>query len=233
MVRRGRPRFVIVGCTLFLLLLTIWLQYPHIFSDIAPETHQRLLQESSPSQSSPLANRESLIELVDTLLKLFREHQPVPDEITLLQPAETSDKYQGAKLKTLFEPVPTDLERMKQIHNDLVDNIPKYSSQLFTGRGIVMVAGGRFLRISLLSLRMLRRSGTKLPVELWMGKKDEYDANFCAEAEKLDVRCRLLNDYVGEAIQKYQLKAFAMLLSSFSEVLFLDADNFPVVPIED
>jgi Mannosyltransferase putative len=66
-----------------------------------------------------------------------------------------------------------------------------------------------------------------------MGKKDEYDANFWAEAEKLDVRCRLLNDYVGEAIQKYQLKAFAMLLSSFSEVLFLDADNFPVVPIDD
>jgi hypothetical protein len=168
MVRRGRPRFVIVGCTLFL-LVTIWLQYPHIFSDIAPETHQRLLQESSPSQSSPLANRESLIELVDALLKLFREHQPVPDEITLLQPAETSDKYQGAKLKTLFEPVPTELERMKQIHNDLVDNIPKYSSQLFTGRGIVMVAGGR--RISLLSLRMLRRSGTNFPLNCGWERK--------------------------------------------------------------
>jgi len=99
-------------------------------------------------------------------------------------------------------------------------------------RGIVMVAGGEYLPTAMVSIRMLRRSGLVLPVELWMSSKEEYEPQLCTDIlPTLNVTCRLLSDVFhnattrqSQAIAGFQYKIFAILFSSFDEVLFLDAD---------
>src|SRR5579862_3659793 len=227
MVRRLKD--TILGATLALFFLTATFRFAFT-SPLSPQRSIAVLNAISSSST----DRDALIRFVESLRKLFREHQPVPQEIKITRPAETSDKYQGRKLSNIVLFNSTELADMKRIHSRLVRKLPEFPPNLFSGRGVVMVAGGRFVRISLLSIRMLRRSGTSLPVELWMANLEEYDSEFCSEIAELGARCRLLSDYIGgSVVERYQLKAFAILLSSFAEVLFLDADNFPVISVDD
>ena len=102
-------------------------------------------------------------------------------------------------------------------------------------RGIVSTAGGSYLPVFLSSLWMLRRVGSTLPVEVYMKDSKEYEKRICVEIlPKLNARCFVLADVVGkEAIAHYQLKVFAMLFSSFEEILWMDADVFPLYKPEE
>ncbi|KAL4816927.1 mannosyltransferase putative-domain-containing protein [Aspergillus spinulosporus] len=97
-------------------------------------------------------------------------------------------------------------------------------------RGIVSTAGGQYFPVFLATLRMLRRTGSKLPVEVYMKDADEYEENICEDIlPKLNARCLILSDVVGkDSIEHFQLKVFAVLLSSFEEVVWMDADCFPL-----
>ncbi|KAL4984372.1 mannosyltransferase putative-domain-containing protein [Aspergillus falconensis] len=97
-------------------------------------------------------------------------------------------------------------------------------------RGIVSTAGGQYFPVFLATLRMLRRTGSKLPVEVYMKDASEYEENICEDVlPKLNARCLILSDVVGkDPIEHFQLKAFAVLLSSFEEVVWIDADCFPL-----
>jgi len=110
-------------------------------------------------------------------------------------------------------------------------------------RGIVTTAGGDYFSVALVSLRMMRRRGTNLPVEIFISRRAEYEAYTCEIVlPTLNARCIVLEDILQSAhvnqgskpivdISSYQYKVFAILFSSFSEVLFLDADNFPLIDI--
>lgn len=102
-------------------------------------------------------------------------------------------------------------------------------------RGLVSTAGGSYLPVFLSSLRMLRRVGSMLPVEVYMKDSSEYEKHICDEIlPKLNARCLVLSEVVGkETIAHYQLKAFAVLFSSFEEVLWMDADCFPLYKPEE
>jgi len=100
-------------------------------------------------------------------------------------------------------------------------------------KGIVMTAGPRYIPILLVSLRLIRRSGSQLPVEVFLGSWDEYDATICEETlPRLGARCRIISEVYDNAPgvaspKSYQFKIFSILFSSFEDVLFLDADAFP------
>jgi alpha 1,2-mannosyltransferase len=97
-------------------------------------------------------------------------------------------------------------------------------------RGIVTVGGGRYTGTVLVSLRMLRRTNSTLPVEVFMPTPEDYDEHTCKVVlPSLNAKCVALPQYEGIHIETYQYKIFAVLLSSFEDVLFLDADNFPIV----
>lgn len=68
-----------------------------------------------------------------------------------------------------------------------------------------------------------------------MKDSTEYEKRICDEIlPKMNARCRVLADVVGkEAIAHYQLKVFAMLFSSFEEILWIDADAFPLYKPEE
>lgn len=105
-------------------------------------------------------------------------------------------------------------------------------------RGIVVTAGGPYLPIALVTIRMLRETGSVLPVEVFLADKAEHDPFICDELlPPLNAKCLLFQDifsYDGSTreseskLQHYQFKIMAVLFSSFEQVLFLDSDCFPL-----
>lgn len=100
--------------------------------------------------------------------------------------------------------------------------------------GIVTTGGLKLFPVLLVSLRMLRRTGCTLPVEVFLGDQAEYDqvASVCDHVlPNLNARCRTVGEIYSQATvappEHFQFKVLAILFSSFTEVLFLDADAFP------
>ena len=100
-------------------------------------------------------------------------------------------------------------------------------------RGIVVTAGGSYLPLVVITLRLLRRRGSALPMEVFLESGEEYESHICGVVlPRLNARCVILAEVLAAAphpvqIAHFQLKIFAILLSSFEAVLFLDADSWP------
>ena len=124
----------------------------------------------------------------------------------------------------------TDAEASRKSHIEVFKNIPAYPEGLYKGRGIVILAGGRFSPFATTGMGMLREIGSTLPVEIWMKDKDEEKAGWCKDIKQDGMVCRRLSDYMDTSATEsgYQLKVNSILFSSFEQVLFLDADNVPV-----
>ncbi|KAL9108334.1 MAG: hypothetical protein Q9227_006933 [Pyrenula ochraceoflavens] len=101
-----------------------------------------------------------------------------------------------------------DVIAARAAHSSFINQSDTVPSLVFNprSRGIVSTAGGAYLPVFVISLRMLRRIGSTLPVEVFLADTDESSAR----------------------ISRYQYKIFAILFSSFEQLLFLDADSFPI-----
>ncbi|KAJ5492151.1 Alpha-mannosyltransferase [Penicillium expansum] len=133
-----------------------------------------------------------------------------------------------------------DVRKMEEAHAAFIEDIKKSDKELKPihtpgKRGLVSTAGSTYLPVFVSSLRMLRRAGSTLPVELYMKDATEHEKHVCNEVlPKLDARCLVLADVVGKnIIEHYQLKIFAVLFSSFEEIVWMDADCFPLGKPED
>jgi alpha 1,2-mannosyltransferase len=135
-----------------------------------------------------------------------------------------------------------DVQSMRQSHSTFVDLLDSYSPSLEYKKGtkgIVTSAGGSYFPILAISLLMLRRSGSKLPVEVFLNSPEEYEPHICGSVlPTLNAKCIILSDLLQDSdlsfnIKKYQLKIFAIIFSSFESLLFIDADNFPIHPPEE
>ncbi|KAJ5570256.1 uncharacterized protein N7459_009686 [Penicillium hispanicum] len=133
-----------------------------------------------------------------------------------------------------------DVTIIQQAHAEFVAAITGEAPQLqyIPGtRGVVSTAGGAYLPVLVISLRMLRRTGSTLPMEVFMADEDEYEDYICdVVLPSLNAKCIVLSRILAASpaqIEKYQFKPFAMLFSSFEEILFLDADAFPLEDPED
>ena len=99
---------------------------------------------------------------------------------------------------------------------------------LYRGRGIVTVAGGRLLPPAILSVRLLRKTNSILPVHVFMQSK-EYEQEACENIlPALGAECYVIENFLREdtpfEVKTYQLKLLAMVFSSFEQVIFMDAD---------
>ncbi|KAH9882484.1 hypothetical protein J1614_000720 [Plenodomus biglobosus] len=99
--------------------------------------------------------------------------------------------------------------------------------------GIVTTANAKYMPIFLVSLRMLRRTGNKMPVEVFIDDWSKYDAVICDTVlPSLNAQCVVMSNvydsapYIAQP-DHYQYKIFAIFFSSFQHVLFLDSDAFP------
>ncbi|PYH48224.1 alpha-mannosyltransferase [Aspergillus saccharolyticus JOP 1030-1] len=137
--------------------------------------------------------------------------------------------------------LPMDVEDLTRSHDGFVNAIQSNPPQLnYTRntRGLISTAGGSYLPVLVISLRMLRRTGSQLPVEVFLASEEEYESYICDKVlPSLNAQCIVLSAILSAIphatqVQKYQFKLLAMLFSSFEEILFLDADAFALSPPE-
>lgn len=123
-----------------------------------------------------------------------------------------------------------DASLSRESHAKVVKALPAYPKKTYSGRGIIMLAGGRYNSYAATALGVIHETGSKLPVEVWMNDTSEEKAGFCDELAKDGMVCKWLSDYtdVRNIPNGYQLKIMTMMFSSFQQFLFLDADNQPI-----
>ena len=114
-----------------------------------------------------------------------------------------------------------------------VGSLPAYSGG-FDGRGVVIVGGGaKYFPCAWVCINILREHGCRLPIELWHLGPEEVTPQLADLLRPLHVECV---NALGIASQRditklggWQLKPFSICHSRFREIIFLDADNFPLV----
>lgn len=104
-----------------------------------------------------------------------------------------------------------------------------------SGTGIVMVAGGRYLRWAYASIRKTREV-TDLPIQVWHLGAEEVTPEDRMNFEDLDVEFVNAYDFLDEhpmfQMGGWQCKSYAVAYCPFEKVILLDADCHPLVDPE-
>lgn len=126
-------------------------------------------------------------------------------------------------------------------YNQFITNKEKLNMKVFgnenngkiQGRGVVIVGGGKYSWLALLNIHQLRKTGSILPVEVYIPSEKDYDETFCDSVlPALNARCILgyqelpledVKQYFKP--QSYTFKILAILTSTFEDILLLDSDN--------
>ncbi|AOA63794.1 hypothetical protein KP2612_003888 [Komagataella phaffii] len=141
-----------------------------------------------------------------------------------------------AYLRDSLQLSPSFIASLSKSHSAVVKAFPpSFPANAYNGTGIVFIGGQKFSWLSLLSIENLRKTGSKVPVELIIPFAHEYEPQLCEEIlPKLNATCVLLQETVGIDLLKsghlkgYQFKSLALLASSFEQVLLVDSDNIIV-----
>jgi alpha 1,2-mannosyltransferase len=154
------------------------------------------------------------------------------DKETTFEPLDTTKRppsrlvnFTDAQELTIFK----SHYRMRTASQRLAPHLPFSAGKT----GIVTTANAKYIPIFLVSLRMLRRTGCTLPVEVFIDDWTKYDPLICETLlPSLNAACVVLSEIYttapnAAAPSSYQFKLFAMLFSSFQHLLFLDSDAFP------
>lgn len=206
---------------------------------------QRLLNGSlrhsiftiSPSEANPptpaiLAFWETWAKVIDAA----RPNIPAIELKEVAQPAGIEpENERGRKPFNLSIGIPeNDIELLRQSHERLIGHanfsrVNEQATRLFSGTGIVTVAGGSYFAPAILSIHMLRKTNSTLPVQVFLRNKAEYEKKICQEVlPALNAECFVIQDHLRRdnpiKVEHYQLKVLAILFSSYESVLFLDSD---------
>ena len=213
------------------------------YADFLATLHSENLFESS--LDNLLRNQTIFWKEFSNDLELFGpscEHITHPEEGGLdVFWNESDHRVRPEKLEMSLE----QLSCVRKAHAQFIDRLRERTYKLPYNqktRGIVTTAGGQYLGVALVSIRMLRLTGSTLPVELFLSTREEWDPQICGIIlPALNTRCVVLQDVfrqpgLGKSsvnIEKYQYKIMSILFSSFEEVLFLDSDCMPVFDPND
>lgn len=113
--------------------------------------------------------------------------------------------------------------------DEFVKRIPDCPKH-FAGRGIVICAGGeKYFVNAWVNINMLRWLGCRLPIQVWHLGSEELDQTMRSLMRPLGVTCvdarKVTKTHPARMLKGWPLKAYALVHTSFREVLFLDADN--------
>jgi len=210
----------------------------HGLSHINPKPGQYIPAASGLNITWTSTTKEGQIAFWKELVPLLASAAPDCPPPTRLDSAEAQPF--SAKLTDRYDflSMPDgDVAKMQKAHETFVEGLHgKAAKMVYTPgtRGLVTTAGGAYLPVFAVSLRMLRRKGTTLPMEVFLADEKEYESYMCDHVfPELNAKCVVLSDILEAVphaikISHYQYKVFAMIFSSFDEVLFLDSDAFTV-----
>lgn len=121
------------------------------------------------------------------------------------------------------------------------DHMSLHAQMYKGGRGIVLSAGDAQAPFLLTSIPSFRKLGCNLPIEIMYLGDSDLSEDYRAELEQFegvvtrDISAMVSDD--GWRLAGWAAKPFAMLLSSFREVMFIDADSLffknPEILFED
>lgn len=243
LVLRPSPRLLLYAIAAFLFLSIFTLNRgfdPKNIKPTIPSTSD-IWSESKhgPSKPSPAIKK-----FWAKWAKIFHESRPQVDAITVKEAASTagSDAANGARKPHrhtlgLSKEV---IDGLHEAHKSLLQDrgglygsrFSNQSRELFSGTGIVTVAGGPHFAPAIISIRMLRKV-TTLPVQVFLQSRSEYEPELCNRVLRaLNAECFILSDFFPQDSPikptAYQLKSLALLFSSFETIMYIDSDSFPV-----
>ncbi|KAL8649250.1 MAG: hypothetical protein Q9210_004513 [Variospora velana] len=211
------------------LVATVYLASLHRRFPSLLNIHQPCNSITAPNLREPSSR---ILEQWVELQKLFEAHPP---NLRM----ERTD-FQGGQSANLIPELLADYlgmtsqeaRYMREEHASVVQGLPDYPRKAFAGRGIAILAGGRYSEFAATTLSMIRLTESSLPVEIWMKDRSEEKAGWCDDLLTQGAVCRFISDYMADMSAfsiHYQLKAPVIMFSTFAEVLYLDSDNIPVV----
>ncbi|MCI0685279.1 MAG: FkbM family methyltransferase [Gemmataceae bacterium] len=133
----------------------------------------------------------------------------------------------------------TTVDGHRRLVAEYIANLPPYPRGKYQGRGIVILGGGVFFPGVYVTVRMIRHHGCRLPIEVWHHAQSE--PIYAHWLEPYGVRCLDLDEHMDahgapRIRGGWANKFYAVLHSSFEEVLYLDSDCYPagdLTPIFD
>ncbi|KAI9682921.1 MAG: hypothetical protein M1829_006357 [Trizodia sp. TS-e1964] len=194
---------------------------------------------NGPTSSSPVP-MENIISFWNDFSRLLvatKPHCPKPKRLGSAAALGFDSVKPDTPRPDLLQMPEQDITEMISMHEKFLQGLKKLSSApIYTPntRGIVTTAGGPYIPILVVSLRMLRLTGSTLPVEVFLANRTEYEPESCEVImPALNAKCVILSEILEAVpepvmIESYQFKIFAMIFSSFQNILFLDADNLAV-----
>ena len=109
---------------------------------------------------------------------------------------------------------------------------PQFNTTTFNGRGIVICGGGLgYIGALWLNVKMLRDLGSTLPIEIFGFAGEQPTPLLRAMFEEQGARFISMEEIIpggSTLFRGYVVKIFAIIFSSFSEVLSLDSDAMPM-----
>lgn len=131
----------------------------------------------------------------------------------------------------------SDVNHLREAHSNFVRDLARDAPEMVHNpgtRGIVMTGGIKQLPVLVISIRMIRKAKSDLPIEVFVADPSEWDERVCGVVlPSLNAKCLMFYDIfhtanTGVEIDRFQFKIMAILFSSFEEVLLLDSDAFPI-----
>ena len=128
-------------------------------------------------------------------------------------------------------------EAFRQMFNSATAQLPAPPAGGFpVERGIVIVSGGwRFFPSLYVAISVIRHVGCKLPIQVWyLGDRGEFDPRMKQALDRFDVGWIDANAFARDhglprrILGGWELKPFAAAYCPFREVIYLDADSYPV-----
>jgi alpha 1,2-mannosyltransferase len=230
------------GAFIIFLLTCSWYFLPQKFE--AAPTFRALHPTTTNLTETGSTFNASIVDFWQDLASALLKAKPQCD------PLQIKDEHVHYSVAS-FDPIDTDRKPPERLVNFTDEHetallrahyAMRTSAQRLAGRvpflpettGIVTTANAEYLPVLLVSLRMLRRTGCKLPVEVYIDDWPAYDASTCEIVlPSLDAHCIILSEIYGHnrtlsTPEHYQYKILAILFSKFQNLLFLDSDTFPV-----
>lgn len=234
----ARPSFRFTAILLAVFLLLIFVS---LFENGLKSYTRNKISIISPPAHEPVSPPRSIKSFWAEWAEIFEQAKPQVGHIQVDNPVsiDSSDDGSGDRV-----PCPTnlgmsqqDVGSMTRSQKILLDKLKSFDKStikgMYSGTGVVTVAGGEFFPPAITSILMLRKTGSKLPVQVFLQNRKEYEIEICEDyLPTLNAECFVLEDFLREeapfSITHYQLKALSILFSSFETILYLDSDCMPL-----
>ncbi|KAL6940299.1 hypothetical protein ACO0QE_004197 [Hanseniaspora vineae] len=184
-----------------------------------------------------------------------REECPMKGSVAYWGPQDY-EKWKWLSYQSLIKCLKVDEESFEDLHKKhqyFMDHFTTLHEQhekelsesgTYTGKGIVVVGGGKYSVLSLLLIKAIKEQNINLPIEILIPPAEAtMEKEYCSFLEEnyyeYNAKCIYFDRVFPPALLEkfefkgYQYKSVALIASSFENVLLIDADNVPVTDISN